>query len=232
MTPHNHLNILISFTSSFLSWLFLLPMYLHHTRLSTIHPYVALTKLEKPRQPGIAIIFWNETLNCSGAICISCQQVTYTIFDGVPVKLYRPRSDDGGPLPGMVYYHGGGCCMGSAGTNTGSCVDNCMFLLMFKCRACNTIQCNAMQCNAMQCNAMQCNAMQCNAMQYGQCSAVQCSATQRHIPHASRTPGARNYRNAFMLNAHLPTGSRKLVWRGVKLVTRVNYNDTTLANHV
>lgn len=43
-------------------------------------------------------------------------QVTYADFDGVPVKLYVPRDEEKGRrlLPGMVYYHGGGCCMGSA----------------------------------------------------------------------------------------------------------------------
>ena len=184
---------------SFISWIFLLHA---HARLCTIHqcrPY----PIRKPTT--IVIIIWNETLNCSRAICISCQQVSYTVFDGVPVKLYRPRGDDLGPLPGMVYYHGGGCCMGSAGTNTSSCVVNCVCLLRFvgPTLQYNTIQCNAMQCNAMQCNARQRNSTQRNATQRNatQRNATQRNATQRNATQRNSTQLNSTQRNATQRNA-------------------------------
>ena len=38
-------------------------------------------------------------------------------FDGVDVKLYEPRSRQSERRPGLVYFHGGGWTMGSAGTS-------------------------------------------------------------------------------------------------------------------
>ena len=169
-------------------------------RLCAMHQYRHYP-IRMQRQPGIVIMIWKDTLKCCTSICISCQQVTYTIFDGVPVKLYRPRGDDGGPLPGMVYYHGGGCCMGSAGTNTGSCVDNCMFLLRF---VGPTVQYNTIQYNATQRNATQRNATQRNATQR---NATQRNATQRNVILTPRGPQERG-----IIGMHLvgPYGGREL----------------------
>jgi acetyl esterase/lipase len=40
-------------------------------------------------------------------------EVTDEVVDGVPVKVYRPRGATG-DLPGILYLHGGGFCIGSA----------------------------------------------------------------------------------------------------------------------
>lgn len=40
-------------------------------------------------------------------------RVTY--FDGVKVRLYEPIEKSSSLLPGFIYYHGGGFCIGSTG---------------------------------------------------------------------------------------------------------------------
>lgn len=46
--------------------------------------------------------------------CISKREDT--LFDGVPVRVYRPtKSKTSSPRAGMVFYHGGGWILGSVG---------------------------------------------------------------------------------------------------------------------
>ena len=48
---------------------------------------------------------WNSTLN-----------ITDVDFHGVPVRIYAtPHAEQIGPLPALMYFHGGGWVMGSVG---------------------------------------------------------------------------------------------------------------------
>uniref|UniRef100_A0A8C6YJU1 Arylacetamide deacetylase n=1 Tax=Nothoprocta perdicaria TaxID=30464 RepID=A0A8C6YJU1_NOTPE len=49
--------------------------------------------------------------------------VTETEFVSVPVRLYVPRERPGGLKRGLVYFHGGGWCIGEAGEALGSAYD-------------------------------------------------------------------------------------------------------------
>ena len=42
-------------------------------------------------------------------------QSSDTIFDGIPVRVYRPSDALNETLPAIVYYHGGGWTLGSIG---------------------------------------------------------------------------------------------------------------------
>ncbi|MBK6661904.1 MAG: alpha/beta hydrolase fold domain-containing protein [Thermoflexaceae bacterium] len=45
---------------------------------------------------------------------------------GIPVRVYRPENPPAGPLPALVYYHGGGWVIGSIDSADGACRTLCM----------------------------------------------------------------------------------------------------------
>src|ERR1700712_2748906 len=49
-------------------------------------------------------------------------EITDEVVNGVPIRIYRPLGAEG-KLPGILYLHGGGFCIGSIETEHGGAVD-------------------------------------------------------------------------------------------------------------